>query len=118
MGSGIPGLCIFCGTVQRLTRHHIKPKSKGGTNSRENLILLCRPCHDIADQIAGVATGPRKRNPPTVPKAKKQKPIRTCASHDWLKFGKQVMKDWGGVVPPEQQGKVLTRKWAIQGWAE
>ncbi|MBW4661177.1 MAG: HNH endonuclease [Drouetiella hepatica Uher 2000/2452] len=30
---------------EQLTLDHLKPKSKGGSNSLENLRLACRPCN-------------------------------------------------------------------------
>jgi len=29
----------------RLEVHHTEPKSKGGSDNKENLQTLCRPCH-------------------------------------------------------------------------
>ena len=39
-------LCEKCGGVA-VDIHHIKLKSQGGTDDVENLIALCRPCHNI-----------------------------------------------------------------------
>jgi len=38
--------CKKCGITENLTRHHIKPRSKGGKNNILNYITLCRECHD------------------------------------------------------------------------
>ena len=38
--------CRRCGTGENLTLHHIKLRKDGGKNVAENLITLCRPCHD------------------------------------------------------------------------
>ena len=37
-------LCEVCGKVA-VDIHHIKYKSRGGTDEIGNLIALCRPCH-------------------------------------------------------------------------
>lgn len=37
--------CRMCATTLRLTIHHIVPKSSGGKDEKENLIVLCEPCH-------------------------------------------------------------------------
>ncbi|KKK71215.1 hypothetical protein LCGC14_2916170 [marine sediment metagenome] len=43
--------CLIC-TVRRTTStHHIKPRDNGGSNKRRNKIMLCRPCHDIVEEI-------------------------------------------------------------------
>lgn len=38
--------CEKCGTKKRLTYHHKKPKSKGGTDDPSNIQILCRDCHN------------------------------------------------------------------------
>ena len=40
------GKCELCGTTMFLTCHHIIPREDGGLNDLENLIALCRSCHD------------------------------------------------------------------------
>jgi 5-methylcytosine-specific restriction endonuclease McrA len=43
------GACLDCGKLYSetdLTRHHLVPKAKGGTDGGENIVLLCVPCHD------------------------------------------------------------------------
>lgn len=41
--------CQMCGKKSDLEVHHIKPKENGGGDNPENLITLCRACHDIAE---------------------------------------------------------------------
>ena len=44
------GQCEYCGEETNLLDvHHIKPRSKGGPNTRKNLIALCGSCHKEAD---------------------------------------------------------------------
>ena len=38
--------CQLCGSHRHLQIHHIEPRSKGGDNSEDNLLTLCRDCHD------------------------------------------------------------------------
>jgi hypothetical protein len=41
-------MCPGCHEVlppDRLTKHHILPRSEGGPTALENLVLLCRDCH-------------------------------------------------------------------------
>jgi 5-methylcytosine-specific restriction endonuclease McrA len=38
--------CENCFPVQALTLDHLKPKSRGGSNSLENLRLACFPCNN------------------------------------------------------------------------
>lgn len=43
------GRCALCTVTQPVDFHHIFPVSRGGNNSSDNLILLCRNHHDLAD---------------------------------------------------------------------
>jgi hypothetical protein len=44
--------CWRCGhDSSRLERCHIIPKSLGGSNKPENLVLLCNPCHKEAPDV-------------------------------------------------------------------
>ena len=40
-------LCEVCGRVA-VDIHHIKYRSRGGTDEIDNLMALCRSCHDKA----------------------------------------------------------------------
>ena len=42
--------CGICKSRSKLTIHHILPRSEGGQNNKENLIVLCRPCHDFVEE--------------------------------------------------------------------
>lgn len=45
--------CAECGEkTRRLETHHIQPSCKGGADTRENAVGLCRPCHIIYDRHA------------------------------------------------------------------
>ena len=38
-------VCVFCGSDEKLTKDHIVPLSKGGTDYIENIQPLCRSCN-------------------------------------------------------------------------
>lgn len=40
------GLCEICKKEESYCKHHIIPLSKGGSNREENLIDVCRTCHN------------------------------------------------------------------------
>jgi hypothetical protein len=37
--------CQVCGSTDLLEAHHLVPRSQGGPDTEENLVLLCRSCH-------------------------------------------------------------------------
>lgn len=37
--------CYICGESMFTQKHHILPRSKGGSDNQENLIVLCANCH-------------------------------------------------------------------------
>lgn len=37
--------CTLCGATEGLEVHHIKYRSKGGTDDMDNLVTLCKSCH-------------------------------------------------------------------------
>ena len=44
--------CQYCGAKNtRLERDHIQPKSKGGLDNKENLVLACKPCNQAKSNI-------------------------------------------------------------------
>ena len=50
------GRCNRCKKSLPLTRHHIVPRSEGGSDDEDNIELVCRPCHD---RIHRARTRPR-----------------------------------------------------------
>ena len=42
---GFGGLCAYCRCNRATTLDHLKPKSKGGSSLRSNLIPACRSCN-------------------------------------------------------------------------
>jgi 5-methylcytosine-specific restriction endonuclease McrA len=38
--------CLICGETRDLQRHHLIQRKQNGTDVRENLIYLCRSCHE------------------------------------------------------------------------
>ncbi|MEW6047901.1 MAG: RNA-guided endonuclease IscB [Bacillota bacterium] len=37
--------CVLCGSAERLQRHHLVPRAKGGSDTPRNQVALCRECH-------------------------------------------------------------------------
>jgi hypothetical protein len=56
--SGGDKKCVLCGSEEKLHRHHLVPRKKGGTEVKENKVYLCESCHE--DVHAGRAYLPIK----------------------------------------------------------
>lgn len=41
----LPRACVFCGARTDLQADHLVPKSRGGKNSADNLVLSCKTCN-------------------------------------------------------------------------
>ena len=41
----LPNTCAFCGSGENVTMGRLLPKSKGGSDSAENLVPICQPCN-------------------------------------------------------------------------
>lgn len=41
--------CIFCHNNRALPEAHFIPRSKGGLGIEENILTVCRPCHNLLD---------------------------------------------------------------------
>jgi len=50
-----PGVCFACGSYEGavLERAHIKAKGEGGTDSPDNLHVLCHVCHQDSEGLSG-----------------------------------------------------------------
>lgn len=42
--------CIFCGAPHGLPEAHFIPRSQGGLGIEQNILTVCRPCHDKLDR--------------------------------------------------------------------
>lgn len=50
------GVCYYCGTddpTEVMTADHITPRSKGGTDTLDNLVCACRPCNSSKGNRTG-----------------------------------------------------------------
>lgn len=41
----LPKECVFCRSISDLTTDHLIPRSRGGDDSADNLVLACQPCN-------------------------------------------------------------------------
>ena len=51
--------CVYCGSTDRLTLDHVKPRCRGGRNDASNLVAACQSCNrskgssDVLDWFLG-----------------------------------------------------------------
>jgi 5-methylcytosine-specific restriction endonuclease McrA len=45
--------CMACGRRGPLDLHHVVKRSQGGQDTVENIVPLCRRCHDATDAPSG-----------------------------------------------------------------
>jgi 5-methylcytosine-specific restriction endonuclease McrA len=41
----LPKQCVYCSSMRDLTTDHLIPRSRGGDNSADNLVLSCQICN-------------------------------------------------------------------------
>lgn len=41
----LPKTCVYCGSDKELTTDHLIPRSKGGNESSDNVVLACQACN-------------------------------------------------------------------------
>ena len=51
MSEGLCGKCAHCDN-KGSHWHHIIPKSRGGSDAKENLVFLCLSCHSLAHDVS------------------------------------------------------------------
>lgn len=73
--------CISCGVLAN-TVHLIKPKSSGGTDNPRNTCLLCRNCHNVAEEIQE-RTG-RELSPELISEVRKKLKIKLAENKEGI----------------------------------
>lgn len=59
--------CQYCGSVAENV-DHIRPKSRGGTHTWDNVVASCRPCNSKKENHLLAESGMTLRRPPHIPK--------------------------------------------------
>jgi hypothetical protein len=90
--------CYRCedGNRRNLTVHHIIPREEGGNEEHENLITLCKACHDLVEEagcrslldIQGTIDVHTKQEPEPTASEERQESFVRPAWHRWV-YGSQ-----------------------------
>jgi 5-methylcytosine-specific restriction endonuclease McrA len=59
--------CQYCGSAAENV-DHIRPRSRGGTHTWDNVVASCRPCNARKENLLLAESGMTLRRPPHVPK--------------------------------------------------
>ncbi len=59
--------CQYCGSERHLTVDHVVPRSKGGTDTWDNLVTSCAPCNRKKGDRPAHAAGLRLASKPRPP---------------------------------------------------
>ena len=49
----LEGICFACGWIEELEKAHITARCEDGSDSVENIHLLCRRCHFTSERLSG-----------------------------------------------------------------
>lgn len=78
--------CGYCGSKTNLTLDHIKPKSKGGEHTWDNLITCCKKCNEKKDDLTPSQAGLTMRIKPYRPTFNEFALLNKNKLDSWLKF--------------------------------
>lgn len=113
--------CLKCGTKPAISIDHVKPLSKGGTNTRENLQLTCVDCNKSkGDKEEDYRSG--KVIPPDFVAPEQEQNEDRRIKHDWLKLENEYITT--NISQPELSTKyridasVIGRFASANGWVE
>lgn len=78
--------CQYCGSTKRLTIDHVVPKSLGGDNTWQNLVVACSSCNILKADKRLEHTGMKLAKKPTAPMNKFMFIIMNSADPEWQQY--------------------------------
>ena len=78
--------CQYCGSFKNLTVDHIIPTSKGGTETRTNLVAACRPCNERKGDRTIAESGMILYTKPQPPFNRVSLIIKTSNVSEWRQY--------------------------------
>lgn len=78
--------CQYCGSTKRLTIDHVIPKSLGGDNTWQNLVVACSSCNILKADKRLEHTNMRLAKKPTAPMNKFMFIIMNSADPEWQQY--------------------------------
>jgi 5-methylcytosine-specific restriction endonuclease McrA len=78
--------CQYCGSTRRLTIDHVIPRSRGGKDTWENLVVACSTCNTRKGDIPLEQTGMRLTRKPSAPANRFLLSLIDSGSPEWLQY--------------------------------
>jgi hypothetical protein len=79
--------CQYCGSTRSLTIDHLIPKSRGGTDCWQNLLLACSNCNVKKGNKLLHQTGMVLKRNPRPPLPKVVETVQQSTDPEWSQFG-------------------------------
>jgi hypothetical protein len=78
--------CQYCGSTKSLTIDHVIPKSKGGEDTWENLVVACSPCNVKKGDKFLEQTNMKLQRKPLAPVSKVLMDLELLNIDEWKEF--------------------------------
>ena len=78
--------CQYCGLTRRLTIDHVVPRSRGGLDTWENLVVACSTCNTRKGDTPLEQTGMRSARKPFIPTNRFLLNVIDSGSPEWLQY--------------------------------
>ncbi len=78
--------CQYCGSTRSLTIDHVIPRSRGGNDSWNNLVLACSRCNVKKGNKFLEQTGMRLLRKPRAPYNKMEFALNNCKVSEWVEY--------------------------------
>ena len=78
--------CQYCGSTTRLTIDHVLPRSRGGEDSWENLVVACSSCNTKKGNKLLEHTNMRLVRQPRAPWNKVAFDLANCNVPEWREY--------------------------------
>lgn len=78
--------CQYCGSTRHLTIDHVIPKSRGGEDSWENLVVACHTCNTKKGDTFLEQTGMKLHKKPKAPYNKMHFTLSNSKIPEWMEY--------------------------------
>lgn len=78
--------CQYCGSTKSLTIDHVIPKSKGGEDTWENLVVACSSCNVKKGDKLLEQTNMKLAKTPRAPLSKILMDLENTSNEEWIDY--------------------------------